>query len=109
MQIVLDTNVLVSGLLSATGPPGRIVEAALAGHLELRTLTEITLPCATRANPPTTGCAWVQLATLYRSLSLDSTMRFVESTRTYSGDRSWRCHRVASMFCLQPSTNSVVE
>ena len=35
MQIVLDTNVLVSGLLSATGPPGRIVEAALAGHLEL--------------------------------------------------------------------------
>ncbi len=35
MQIVLDTNVLVSGLLSAAGPPGRIVEAALAGHLEL--------------------------------------------------------------------------
>ena len=35
MQIVLDTNVLVSGLLSATGPPGRIVEAALAGHLQL--------------------------------------------------------------------------
>lgn len=35
MQIVLDTNVLVSGLLSASGPPGRIVEAALAGHLEL--------------------------------------------------------------------------
>ena len=35
MQIVLDTNVLVSGLLSVTGPPGRIVEAALAGHLQL--------------------------------------------------------------------------
>lgn len=35
MQIVLDTNVLVSGLLSATGPPGRIVEAALAGHVQL--------------------------------------------------------------------------
>ena len=40
-----------------------------------RTLTEITLPCATRANPPATGCGWVQLATLYRSLSLDSTRR----------------------------------
>ena len=35
MQIVLDTNVLVSGFLSATGPPGRIVEAALAGHVQL--------------------------------------------------------------------------
>lgn len=35
MQVVLDTNVLVSGLLSAAGPPGRIVEAALAGHVQL--------------------------------------------------------------------------
>ena len=35
MQIVLDTNVLVSGLLSATGPPGQIVDAALVGHVEL--------------------------------------------------------------------------
>lgn len=35
MRIVLDTNVLVSGLLSTTGPPARIVEAALAGHLQL--------------------------------------------------------------------------
>ena len=35
MQVVLDTNVLVSGLLSATGPPGRIVEAALAGYVQL--------------------------------------------------------------------------
>lgn len=35
MRIVLDTNVLVAGVLSATGPPGWIVEAALAGDLEL--------------------------------------------------------------------------
>ena len=34
MRIVLDTNVLVAGLLSATGPPGRIVEAVIAGDLE---------------------------------------------------------------------------
>jgi len=34
MRIVLDTNVLVSGLLSAAGPPGWIVEAVLAGALE---------------------------------------------------------------------------
>ena len=35
MRIVLDTNVLVTGLLSATGPPAWIVEAVLAGELEL--------------------------------------------------------------------------
>jgi putative PIN family toxin of toxin-antitoxin system len=34
MRVVLDTNVLVAGLLSAVGPPGWIVEAELAGVLE---------------------------------------------------------------------------
>lgn len=34
MRVVLDSNVLVAGLLSAAGPPGWIVEAALAGELE---------------------------------------------------------------------------
>ena len=34
MKVVIDTNVLVAGLLSATGPPGWIVEAALSGQLE---------------------------------------------------------------------------
>jgi predicted nucleic acid-binding protein len=35
MRVVVDTNVLVAGLLSAAGPPGWIVEAVLAGQLEL--------------------------------------------------------------------------
>ena len=35
MRIVLDTNVLVSGLLTATGPPARILEAVLTGELGL--------------------------------------------------------------------------
>ena len=35
MRIVVDTNVVVAGLLSATGPPGWIIEAALAGDVEL--------------------------------------------------------------------------
>jgi predicted nucleic acid-binding protein len=34
IRIVLDTNVLVSGILSPHGPPGWIVEAVLAGELE---------------------------------------------------------------------------
>jgi predicted nucleic acid-binding protein len=35
MRIVLDTNVLVAGLLSSAGPPGVIVEALLAGALDV--------------------------------------------------------------------------
>ena len=31
---VLDTNVLVSGLLSAKGPPGRLIDAVLARRLQ---------------------------------------------------------------------------
>lgn len=34
MRAVLDTNVLVAGLLNASGPPGWIVEAVLAGEVE---------------------------------------------------------------------------
>jgi uncharacterized protein len=33
--VVLDANVLVSGLLSREGPPGRILDAWLAGHVKL--------------------------------------------------------------------------
>jgi uncharacterized protein len=35
MRIVLDTNVLVSGLLSPHGPPGRLVDLVVAGELRL--------------------------------------------------------------------------
>lgn len=35
MRIVLDTNVLVSGLLSPHGPPGRIVDLFLDGSVTL--------------------------------------------------------------------------
>ncbi len=34
MRVVVDTNVLVSGILRATGPPARIVEAIFAGTIE---------------------------------------------------------------------------
>lgn len=35
MRIVLDTNVVVSGLLSAVTPPGRVLESVYAGELML--------------------------------------------------------------------------
>lgn len=35
MRVVLDTNVLVSGLLSASGAPGWIVDLVVAGDLEV--------------------------------------------------------------------------
>ena len=34
-RIVLDTNVLVSGMISAFGPPSRIVDRIREGHVEL--------------------------------------------------------------------------
>lgn len=33
MRVVLDTNVLVSGLMKPTGPPGLLMDLALAGAL----------------------------------------------------------------------------
>lgn len=45
MRVVLDTNVLVSGLLSAQGSPGRIVDAVMAGRIvpvmSMATLAEL--------------------------------------------------------------------
>lgn len=35
MKVVLDTNVIVSGLLSPFGPPGEIVRMVASGDLEL--------------------------------------------------------------------------
>jgi uncharacterized protein len=35
LRIVLDTNVLVSGLLTPHGPPGRMVDLLLAGEVTL--------------------------------------------------------------------------
>ena len=35
MKTVVDTNVLVSGLLNPRGAPGRIVDLILAGHVSL--------------------------------------------------------------------------
>ena len=52
---------------------------------EVRTLTEITLPCAKRAKPWKTGCAWMQLATLYRSLSLPRPPVVVQSPVSEAG------------------------
>ena len=35
MRVVLDTNVVVSGMLNASGPPGRILDLVIAGRLEV--------------------------------------------------------------------------
>ncbi len=35
MKIVMDTNVLISGMLNPSGPPGRIVDLLRSGALEM--------------------------------------------------------------------------
>ncbi|MDQ1334545.1 MAG: uncharacterized protein QG552_1495 [Thermodesulfobacteriota bacterium] len=46
MKIVLDTNVLISGMLSPSGPPGKIIDLLRSGALQLvvddRILSEYT-------------------------------------------------------------------
>jgi len=37
VQILLDTNVIISGLLSGKGPPGRLLQAWLDGWFDLVT------------------------------------------------------------------------
>lgn len=37
MRILLDTNVIISGLLSSKGPPGRLLDAWFDEHFELAT------------------------------------------------------------------------
>ncbi|HEX8362055.1 MAG TPA: putative toxin-antitoxin system toxin component, PIN family [Longimicrobium sp.] len=33
MRVVVDTNIVVSGLLSPAGPPGRVIDLLLSGHV----------------------------------------------------------------------------
>jgi putative PIN family toxin of toxin-antitoxin system len=40
MRVVLDTNILISALLSPTGHPATIYRAWLEGHFELLTCAE---------------------------------------------------------------------
>ena len=40
MRLLLDTNVIVSGLLSPKGPPGKLVRAWLDGRYDLLTSEE---------------------------------------------------------------------
>jgi len=46
VKIVLDTNVLISGMLSPSGPPGKIIDLLRSGALQLvvddRILSEYT-------------------------------------------------------------------
>ena len=42
MRVVLDTNVLVSGLMSVTSPPARILNALRTGQI-VAVMSEVTL------------------------------------------------------------------
>ena len=65
---VVDTNVLVSGLLSPFGPPGRIVDLLQAGGLRLaaddrieaeyRDVLSLSPGRTVRLRTRTTSCSW---------------------------------------------------
>lgn len=33
MRVIVDTNILVSGLISQSGPPAKVIDAILKGHI----------------------------------------------------------------------------
>jgi len=68
VRIVLDTNVLVSGLLSPFGPPGEIVRMASAGALTLCTDARILSEYSEVLRRPKFGFAEDDLATLLDAL-----------------------------------------
>ena len=68
MRIVLDTNVLVSGLLSPFGPPGEIVRMVSAGALVLCTDARILSEYGEVLRRPKFGFSAGDLATLLEAL-----------------------------------------
>ena len=68
MRIVLDTNVLVSGLLSPFGPPGEIVRMASVGALTLCTDARILGEYGAVLRRPRFGFAEGDLATALDAL-----------------------------------------
>ena len=50
VRIVVDTNLLVSGVISAGGPPRQLVNAAQAGSFELCTKSHAGIPILTTRN-----------------------------------------------------------
>jgi putative PIN family toxin of toxin-antitoxin system len=67
VRIVVDTNVLVSGLLSPFGPPGEIVRMVSAGALTLCTDARILSEYGEVLRRPKFGFAEDDLATLLES------------------------------------------
>lgn len=65
MRVVLDTNVLVSGLLKRDGIPGRLLQAVWNGSLEL-VRSEGVLP---RDWPPSPVAQFVTLTPLPQAFS----------------------------------------
>jgi len=68
VRIVLDTNVLVAGLLSPFGPPGEIVRMVSAGALTLCTDARILSEYGEVLRRPQFGFAEDDLATLLDAL-----------------------------------------
>ena len=57
MRLVLDTNVLVSGLLFPGGPPSRLVKAWRSGAFDL-VISDFVMHPLPPATPPTPPVVW---------------------------------------------------
>jgi putative PIN family toxin of toxin-antitoxin system len=78
--IVLDTNVLVSGLLSEMGPPGQIVDLVLAGEIQLACDTRILAEYRDVLARPELGIDQSQS---------EEVLRYIEQSATVVTTQSW--------------------
>jgi len=68
VRVVLDTNVLVSGVLSPYGPPGRLLDLVLAGDLVLVVDDRLLSEYAAVLARPRFGLPAAQVAAFMRHL-----------------------------------------
>ena len=71
MRIVLDTNVLVSGLLSPFGPPGDVVRLVAAGHVRVCHDARIMDEYREVLSRPMFGIAAGRVESLLRQIAAD--------------------------------------
>lgn len=84
-RIVLDTNVLVSGMINAFGPPGRILDQVREGHVELVVDDRLLAEYAAVLNRPKFRAYFTPDDVRDILVFLEQNARYVVATRTVTG------------------------
>ncbi len=109
MRVVLDTNVLVSGLMSASGPPAEAVDLWVEGAVQVVVSPPVIgeyLGVFLRPKFEATGTVGARQEVLERLMNLPNTLVIVPERRVTcvtedpSDDRFLECARDGSVDCV---------